>query len=143
MSDKGLAGFYKMSLDAVAEARGMARSILERAYRGPGDTVEAAMHRAERMFGAPATWLHRLRYRELTDMPVSAYVAIARAYEAACGVAERHSEEGLAHAKRELEIAVSEAAALKARLAEIDPDFARYVALADRRADSGGRRSTD
>lgn len=47
------------------------------------------MHRAERRFGAPATWLHRLRYRNIKDMPVSAYGAIVRAYELACQASEK------------------------------------------------------
>lgn len=76
----------------VSEARGMADFILQKAYRGPGDTVDAAMHRAERTYGAPAKWLHRLRYRNIKDMPVSAYGAIVRAYRAAHEASERAFE---------------------------------------------------
>lgn len=62
----------KMSVEYVTEAKGMADFILTKVHRGPGDTVEAAIHRAERLYGVPANWLHRLRYREIKDMPVSA-----------------------------------------------------------------------
>ena len=89
MSDKGSEGPVKMSSEYVSEARGMAEFILQRVHRGPGDTVEAAMHRAERTYGVPATWLHRLRYRQITDMPVSAFGAIVQAYRAAQEASER------------------------------------------------------
>ena len=78
-----------MSVEYVSEARGMADFILQKVHRGPGDTVDAAMHRAERLYGVPAAWLHRLRYRQITDMPVSAFGAIVHAYRAACEASER------------------------------------------------------
>lgn len=92
MSDKGVEGSDKMSVSYVSEARGMADFILARVHRGPGDTVGAAMHRAERQYGVPAHWLHRLRYRSLDDMPVSAFFAIFNAYRAACESADRAYE---------------------------------------------------
>ncbi|MFK4826028.1 hypothetical protein ACI0FM_14750 [Paenochrobactrum sp. BZR 588] len=97
MSDKGFERSDKMNVDYISHARGMSEYILNRSYRGAGDTVEAAMHRAERRFGAPATWLHRLRYRNIKDMPVSAYGAIVRAYELACQASQKAYE-----AEREL-----------------------------------------
>lgn len=78
-----------MSVEYVSEAKGMADYILTRVYRGPGDTVDAAMHRAERLYGAPANWLHRLRYRNVKDMPVSAFASITRAYRAVREASER------------------------------------------------------
>jgi hypothetical protein len=93
MSVKGSEGPLKMGAEYVKEARGMAEFILQRAHRGPGDTVDAAMHRAERLFGVSPAWLHRLRYRhDLTDMPVSAFGSIAIAYQAACAHSERTYE---------------------------------------------------
>ncbi|MDR6432000.1 hypothetical protein J2782_001735 [Brucella pseudogrignonensis] len=88
-----------MSVDFVSNAKGMSEFILERTFRGPGDTVDAAMHRAERLYGAPASWMHRLRYRSIKDMPVSAYAAIARAYEAVriASVKSYEAERELAH----------------------------------------------
>ena len=82
MSDKRVEGFVKMSTDFVLESKRMADSILAHVHRGPGDTVDAAMHRAERLYGVPAAWLHRLRYREIKDLPTSAFFAIANAYRA-------------------------------------------------------------
>ncbi len=89
MSDKRRAGFFKMSVEYVNEAKGMADFILARVHRGPGDTVDAAMHRAERLYGVPANWLHRLRYREIKDMPMSAFAALAHAYRAANEMADK------------------------------------------------------
>jgi hypothetical protein len=48
MSDKEPEGSDKMSVEYVSEARGMAEYILRKVHRGPGDTVDAAMYRAER-----------------------------------------------------------------------------------------------
>lgn len=81
-----------MSVAYITEAKGMAEGILRHVHRGPGDTVDAAMHRAERLYGVPAKWLHRLRYRDLKDMPVSAFAAIAHAYRAATEASERAYE---------------------------------------------------
>lgn len=80
-----------MNVECVQEARTMAEVILRAAHRGPGDTVDAAMHRAERLYGAPASWLHRLRYRsrELNDLPTSVFFTILKAYRAACEAGER------------------------------------------------------
>ncbi|KAB0539849.1 hypothetical protein HNQ68_003371 [Pseudochrobactrum saccharolyticum] len=101
MSDKGFERSDKMSVDYIRNARGMSEFILSRSYRGPGDTVEAAMHRAERSFGAPATWMHRLRYRNIKDMPVSAYGAILRAYTLAKETSQKayEAEREQAHAR--------------------------------------------
>lgn len=97
MSDKGFERGDKMSVEYVNESKRMADFILSRAHRGPGDTVEAAMHRAERLWGAPAAWLHRLRYREIKDMPVSAFASLVHAYQAARSAGEMAYE-----AEREL-----------------------------------------
>ena len=70
-----------MSVEVVTEARSMADFILRSAFRGPGDTIDAAMHRAEREYGAPSKWLHRLRYRssQLRDLPASAFFQLQKA----------------------------------------------------------------
>jgi hypothetical protein len=103
MSDKGREGFGKMSVEYVNESKRMADVILEKVHRGPGDTVDAAMHRAERLYGVSASWLHRLRYRhrDLTDMPVSAFFSIFNAYRAVCDAGERAyaAERELANAR--------------------------------------------
>lgn len=85
-------GLDKMSVAVVKHAKTMAEFILQREHRGPGDTIDAAMHRVERKYGVPSSWLHRLRYREIKDMPASAFVALLQAYEAASVRAERAYE---------------------------------------------------
>ncbi|MFP1634107.1 hypothetical protein ACLB6G_20450 [Zhengella sp. ZM62] len=92
MGDRVFVGANKMSVAVINQAKGMAEFILRREHRGPGDTIEAAAHRAERKYGVPASWIFRLRYREIKDMPASAFVALAQAYEAACVRAERAYE---------------------------------------------------
>lgn len=89
MSGKGFERFGKMSVECVREAKSMADVILRAAHRGPGDTVDAAMHRAERLYGVPASWLKRLRYREITDLPTSTFFAIVKAYRAVEAAGER------------------------------------------------------
>lgn len=89
MSDKTFEWVVKMSVQYVSESKRMAEFILHKVHRGPGDTVDAAMHRAERLYGVPASWLHRLRYRDVKDLPVSAFFAIVNAYHAAAEAGER------------------------------------------------------
>lgn len=79
------------------QAKGWANKLIGAAHRGPGDTVEAAMHRAARKHGLDPKVLWRLRYRTPKDMLASVYVRIKAAYEAEC----ERQEEKLRH---ELEI---------------------------------------
>lgn len=101
MPDKSFEGFDKMSSAYVTEARHMADTILTKVHRGPGDTIDAAMHRAERAYGVPAQWLHRLRYRyrDLRDIPASVYVPLLQAFSAinAASAAAYQHERELAH----------------------------------------------
>jgi len=101
MSDKPFEWIVKMSVEYVSESKRMADFILQKVHRGPGDTVDAAMHRAERLYGVPAAWLHRLRYREVKDPPTSAFFAIVNAYSAAAEAGERAylAERELANAR--------------------------------------------
>jgi hypothetical protein len=89
MSDKGFESFDKMSVECVREAKSMAEVIVRAVHRGPGDTVDAAFHRAERMYGVPAGWLRRLRYRDLNDLPTSAFFSILKAYRAVEAAGQR------------------------------------------------------
>lgn len=140
MSDKGFEGSDKMSVEFVSSARGMSDFILQSTYRGPGDTVDAAMHRAERMYGAPASWMHRLRYRSIKDMPVSAYAAIARAYKAALEASEKAYavERELAHARNSKLLGIADALAgtpFASSVAEIAPVLVKADAAAEGRKD--------
>ena len=113
MSDKRVEGFVKMSTDFVLESKRMADSILAHVHRGPGDTVDADMHRAERLYGVPAAWLHRLRYREIKDLPTSAFFAIANAYRAVNEASERRylAERELANARNSKLLSLADAVA--------------------------------
>lgn len=140
MSDKGFEGSDKMSVEFVSSARGMSDFILQSTYRGPGDTVDAAMHRAERMYGAPASWMHRLRYRSIKDMPVSAYAAIARAYKAALEASEKAyaAERELAHARNSKLLGIADALAgtpFASSVAETAPVLVKADAAAEGRKD--------
>lgn len=97
--------------EAVDEAAGWAEVLLSRVHRGPGDTVEAAMYRAEQKFGVPANAMWALRYRKPKGILAGIYLTLKNAYEAECG----RQEAKLAH-----ELAVTKALApTRARLALI------------------------
>lgn len=88
-----------MSVTVVNEAKLMSDYLIAKAFRGPGDTVDAAIHRAGKNWGAPTNWLHRLRYRyrDLRDVPGSALINIAVAYQAALTGADDIYEKERAH----------------------------------------------
>ncbi len=64
----------RMSTAYIDTAKGMAGFVLEREYRGPGDTIEAAAYRAQHKYGVAATLLMRLRHREVRDMLMSNFM---------------------------------------------------------------------
>jgi hypothetical protein len=70
----------KMSAEYISTAKGMADFLLTREHRGPGDTIEAAAYRLQTKFGVPVTVLMRLRHREVKDMLMSNFMALAGAY---------------------------------------------------------------
>lgn len=70
----------KMSAEYISTAKGMADFLLTREHRGPGDTIEAAAYRLQNKFGVPVTVLMRLRHREVKDMLLSNFMALAGAY---------------------------------------------------------------
>ena len=84
--------------DAVDKAAGWADHLLERVHRGPGDTVEAAMHRAATVFGIPVETFWALRYRRPKTMAVAAWLRIKTTYDAIVASQE-------AKLRHELEIA--------------------------------------
>ena len=129
-----------MSVEFVSSARGMSDFILQNTYRGPGDTVDAAMHRAERLYGAPATWMHRLRYRSIKDMPVSAYAAIARAYKAALDASEKsyQAERAMANARNSKLLGIADALHGTPFRADIE-EIAPVLVKADQARESAGR----
>lgn len=94
MRDKCSVRGGKMSVvDAgIAEVRRKGLFILEWEFRGPGDTIEAASHRAEQKFGVPASFLQRLRSRNLTDALYSNCIRVSNAYDILCGQIERSAQ---------------------------------------------------
>lgn len=139
----------------VGEAKGWANRIIAANHRGPGDTVDAAMHRAAVKHGLDPKLLWRLRYRTPKDMLVSSWKRIQAAYDAEC---ERQE----AKLRHELEITkalpatparlalVAETEALLAamdsapegRTTEPAETATQWPGNLERRA-SRGRRSTD
>lgn len=69
----------------VSEAKGWSETLLSRVHQGPGDTVEAAMYRAEQKYGVPAQAFWNLRYRRPKDILVSVYMRLKAAYDHECG----------------------------------------------------------
>jgi hypothetical protein len=100
----------------VSEATVWAEALLQRTYRGPGDTIEAASYRAEQKYGVPAQTFWALRYRKPKDILASIYRTLQAAYEAECGRQEARLRHELALAKAlegnpSLAAAISEAEA--------------------------------
>lgn len=67
----------------IDDAKGMAKYLLNREFRGPGDTIEAAAHRNQTKYGVPSSILLRLRSREVNDMLLSNFASLAAAFVAA------------------------------------------------------------
>lgn len=77
----------------INDARLAGEEMLRKEYRGLGDTIEAAAHRVQKKWGAPASFLMRLRHRSgLKDMMLSSFVAVAEAYGKFSRTAERGYE---------------------------------------------------
>lgn len=74
----------KMSEAVVSKASNWAEALLSRVYRGPGDTIDAAMWRAEQKYGVPAQTFWSLRYRPPKDILASVYLRLQHAYECEC-----------------------------------------------------------
>ena len=66
----------------TSDAKDMGRFILKKEYRGPGDTIESAAYRVQTKLGVPATLLLRLWNRDVNDMLLSNFAAVANAYVA-------------------------------------------------------------
>lgn len=86
-----------VTISPADEAAGWAEGLIRKAHRGPGDTVDAAMHRVSTKHGIKHQTLWKLRYRRPSDLMASVYLKIKAAYESECS----RQEARLAH---ELEI---------------------------------------
>lgn len=74
----------KMSDAVVTQASTWADALLSKVHRGPGDTIDAAMFRAEAKYGIPANVFWTLRYRRPKDILASVYLRLQAAYQAEC-----------------------------------------------------------
>lgn len=82
----------------INDARLAGEEMLRKEYRGLGDTIEAAAYRVQNKWGAPASFLMRLRHRSgLKDMMLSSFVAVAEAYGKFSRTAERGYENERKH----------------------------------------------
>lgn len=68
----------------VVQAKDWANNLIRSAHRGPGDTTDAAIHRAAIKHGLDPKVLWRLRYRTPKDMLASLYLKLKAAHEAEC-----------------------------------------------------------
>ncbi|RVD44899.1 hypothetical protein EN742_00710 [Mesorhizobium sp. M4A.F.Ca.ET.020.02.1.1] len=98
-NQESLARGAKMSDAYVNEARGWADYLIRREFRGPGDTVDAAMARCERKYHVARSVLWGLRYRPPKDMMVSLYMRLRSAYEDELGRLDQRIEEELRKAE--------------------------------------------
>jgi hypothetical protein len=110
-----LHGCKMSSLAIVDSAAFMARAMVQREARGPGDT-DNAMRRIETRYGVPYGVLWSLRYRKPKDILASAFLTLSNAYEAECERQRRAIDHDLAIAKAKGGIA----AALAEAVARID-----------------------
>lgn len=69
----------------VNDAKAMSRWLLNKEFRGIGDTQEAAAGRVQTKWRAPAVALLRLKHRDITDMKISTWASIFEAFRRAGG----------------------------------------------------------
>ncbi len=72
-------------IEGVSEAKGWANQLIAANHRGPGDTTDAAIHRAAVKHGLDPKLLWRLRYRTPKSMLIGAWKRIKAAYDTECG----------------------------------------------------------
>lgn len=108
-------------LRAEAIASEMAEAV--RLIGGDGSAKEQ-ISRAARSARLPLTVVERLRWKKIKRVPADIADAVREAVE-------RHTEECQNRAEHELYLARRQNAALAARLAEIDPAYARLVPSLD------------
>lgn len=75
----------KMNDAYVNDAKAMSLWLLNKEFRGIGDTQEAAAGRVQKKWRAPAVALLRLKHREIPDMKISTWASIFEAFRRAGG----------------------------------------------------------
>lgn len=73
-------GNGKMSAEYIMEAKRMSGFLLNKEYKGPGDTIEAAAYRLQTRYGIHYATTLRLRNEEVRDMRISSFAPILNAY---------------------------------------------------------------
>jgi hypothetical protein len=106
-----LRGKQMLAAAIVDDAASMARTLVRREARGPGDT-DNAMRRLEARYGVPYGVLWSLRYRKPKDILASAFLTLSNAYEAECERQRRAIEHDLAIAKAKGGVAAALATAI-------------------------------
>lgn len=86
--------------ERVEQAAKWADALVTKVHRGPGDSVEAAMYRAQTKFGIPFGTLWALRYRKPKAMFVGAWAYLKHVYDAECGRQEARLRHELEITKR-------------------------------------------
>lgn len=86
-------------IEGVSEAKGWANQLIAANHRGPGDTTDAAIHRAAVKHGLDPKLLWRLRYRTPKSMLIGAWKRIKAAYDTECGRQEAKLRHELAITK--------------------------------------------
>lgn len=84
----------------VADAQRWAEYLVRREFRGPGDTLDAAMGRCERKYRVARALFWSLRYRAPKDLMVSAYMALRNAYEAELSRLDQALEDEILRAEK-------------------------------------------
>lgn len=114
----------KMAEAYVDDARQWAEFLVRKEFRGPGDTLDAAMARCERKYRVARSVLWGLRYRAPKDLLVSVYMALKNAYEAEVAKLDERLEEELRRAER-LGIDATNSKAYRMARAAVDGPEAR------------------
>jgi hypothetical protein len=111
-------------VEAIQEEMASAVRVL-----GGDGSAKEQINRAARAAHLSHTTIERLRWRKIKRVPADLADTIREALA-------RTKEESLSRAKHELFIQQQEAAALRARLAEVDPEYARSFPGLDRWEDA-------
>lgn len=119
-----LRGNQKMAEAYVEDAQRWADFLIKSEFKGPGDTLDAAMARCERKYRVSRSVLWSLRYRRPKDMLVSVYMALQNAYEAELVKLDRKLKDEIRKAEL-LGTDASDPKAYRAAVAALDEPEAR------------------
>ncbi len=119
-----LRGNQKMAEAYVEDAQRWADFLIKREFKGPGDTLDAAMARCERKYRVSRSVLWSLRYRRPKDMLVSVYMALQNAYQVELAKLDRKLKDEIRKAEL-LGTDASNSKAYRAAAAALDEPEAR------------------